>query len=60
MVTILTLILLNFLKWNNPPSIFGSLHYHLKGYQDENLKSVSQRYRAWSDCADVLTGLALY
>ena len=35
-----------FLKWNNPPSIFDTIHYHLKGYQDENLKLVSQQYRA--------------
>ena len=48
------------LKWNNPPSIFGPIHYHFKGYPDENLKLVSQQYRAWSDCMDVQTGLALY
>ena len=35
-----------FLKWNNPLYIFGSVHYHFKGYQDENLKLVSQRL-AW-------------
>ena len=40
-----------FLKWNNPPSIFGTLHYH---YRDENL--VSQQYRAWSDCTEVQAG----
>ena len=27
-----------FLKWNNPASIFGTVHYNIKGYQDENLK----------------------
>ena len=26
-----------FLKWNNQPSIFGTIHYHFQGYQDENL-----------------------
>ena len=26
-----------FLKWNNPNSIFGTVHYHFLGYQDENL-----------------------
>ena len=31
-----------------------------KGYQDVNLKLVSQQNRAWSDCTDVQTGLALY
>ena len=33
-----------FLKWNNPPSIFGTVHYHFKGYQDGKLKLVSQQY----------------
>ena len=27
-----------FLKWNNPPYILGTFHYHFWGYQDENLK----------------------
>ena len=49
-----------FFKWNNPPSIFGTVHYHFYGYQDENLKLVSQQYRAWTDCTDVQAGLALY
>ena len=49
-----------FLKWNNPPSIYDTVHYHFKGYQDGNLKSVSQQYRAWSECTDVQSGLALY
>ena len=31
-----------FLKWNNPPSIFGTIHYHFYGYQDEKLKLISQ------------------
>ena len=39
-----------YLKWNNPSYIFGTVHYHFQGYQDENLKLVSQQYRAWSDC----------
>ena len=33
-----------FLKWNNPSSIYRTFHYHFKGYQDENLKLVSQQY----------------
>ena len=49
-----------FLKWNNPPSTFGTVHYHFKGYQDENLKFVSQPFRAWSDYTDVYAGLTLY
>ena len=49
-----------FHKWKNPPSIFGTIHYHFKGYQDEKLKLVSQQYRAWSDYTDVQAGLALY
>ena len=49
-----------FLKWHNPSSIFGIVHYHFKGYQDGNMKMVSQQYRAWSDCTDVQVGLALY
>ena len=35
-----------FLKWNNPTSIYRTFHYHFLGYQDENLKLVSQQYRA--------------
>ena len=31
-----------FHKWKNPPSIFGTIHFHFWGYQDENLKLVSQ------------------
>ena len=49
-----------FLQRNNPPYIFGSVHYHFKRYQNKNLKLVSQQYRAWSDCTDVQAGLALY
>ena len=49
-----------FLKWNNPSDIFGTVHYHFQGYEDENLKLVSQQYRAWSDWTDVQAGLALY
>ena len=33
--------------------------YYL-GYQDENLKLISQKCRAWSDCTDVHDGLTLY
>ena len=56
---LLTLNLPNFLNgiiifhfWNCPLSFMG--------YQDENLKLVSQQYRAWSDCTDVQAGLAQY
>ena len=49
-----------FLKWNNPPSIIGTVHYHFYVYQDENLKLASQQYRARPDCTDVRTNLALY
>ena len=49
-----------FRKWNNPFYIFGTVHYHFLGYQDENVKLISQQYRAWSDCTDVHAGLALY
>ena len=41
----LTLNLLNFLKWR---------------YQNENLKLITQQYRAWLDCIETLAGLALY
>ena len=27
-----------FLEWNNAPYIFGTVHYHFKEYQGENLK----------------------
>ena len=49
-----------FLKWNDPPSIFRTAHYQFQGYQDKNLKLVSQQYRTWSDSTDLQTGLALY
>ena len=39
---------------------FGTVYYHFQGHQDENLKMVSQQYRAWLDCTDVQAGLALY
>ena len=29
-----------FLKWNNPPFIYGTFHYHFSGYQDENLVGI--------------------
>ena len=41
-------------------SIFATVHYHFKGYQDGNLKLVSQQYRAWSDCTEEQASLALY
>ena len=37
-------------KWNNPPYIFGTLHYNFSDivvqylFLDENLKSVNQQY----------------
>ena len=56
---LLTNNLLNFLN--------GLVHLHflecplsvLEIYQVENLKLVSQQYRAWSDCRHMQTGLAL-
>ena len=39
---------------------FWNLRWYLQRLQDENFKSVSQQYRAWSDCTDVQTGLTLY
>ena len=44
----------------DPLSISGIAHYHFKRYQDEIFKMVSQQYRAWSDCPDMLAGLAIY
>ena len=44
-----------FLKWNNPPSIYGTFHYQFKGYQDENLMLVSP-----GQTARMQSGLALY
>ena len=29
-----------YLKWNNSPFIFGTIHYHFKGCPDESLKLV--------------------
>ena len=29
-----------FFKWNNPPSIYGTFHFHFKAYQDEYFKLV--------------------
>ena len=46
-----------FLKWNNPPYIFGTFYCHFLG---ENLKLVSQQYRAWSDCTNMQAGLVLF
>ena len=56
----LTLNLSNFSKWNNPTSIFGTVHFHFKDLKNENLKLVSQQYRAWSDCTGAQVGLVLY
>ena len=44
---LLTLFMPNFLnRKNNPPSFFGTVNYHCKGYQDRNFKLISQQYRA--------------
>ena len=48
------------LKLNYPHSIIWTAHYHFQGYQDGNLKLVSQKYGAWSDCMDVQASLTLY
>ena len=49
-----------FHKWNNLSCIFWHSPLSFWGYQDENFQLVSQQYRAWSDCTDVQSGLALY
>ena len=38
----LTLNLAEFFKWNNPPSIYGTVHYNLK-----DIKIRTSQYRAW-------------
>ena len=43
-----------FLKWNNPPYIFGTVHYHFRDIKTRTLL-VSQ-----SDYTNMLAGLALY
>ena len=48
-----------FHKWKNP-LLALIIYYHFYGYQDENLKLVSQQYRAWSYFKDVQAGLAQY
>ena len=50
-----------FLKWNNTPSSFGTIHFHFSDIQMRT-KLVSQQYTciAWADWADVQAGLALY
>ena len=57
----LTLNLLNFQNGIIHRTFFGTAHYHLKGYQDDNLKLVSQQYRACRlhGCALTLTLLEL-
>ena len=49
-----------FLKWNNPPSIFGTNHYNFQGYQCENFKLVSQHCIAWSDCTSFHLKQSIY
>ena len=56
----LTLNLLNFLKWNNPTSIFGDVQYNFRDIKMRTEKFVSQQYRGWLDCTDVQAGLTLY
>ena len=53
---LLTLNLMNFFPF------FETVHYHCQGYQDENLKMVTQQYsiQAFSDCMEVQARLALY
>ena len=57
--------LMIFFKWNNQIHLpfFGTVHYHFKGYEDQNLKLVSLQYRlnglTWSDFKDVQTDLRL-
>ena len=60
MVITLTLNLLNFHLWNTPFFFWNSALSILGIYLDENLKLVSQQYRARLDCTDVHAGLALY
>ena len=49
-----------FLKWNNPSSIFGTVHFHFRDIKIRTWSWVSQQYRAWSDCMNVQACLALY
>ena len=58
-IAVLTLHLLFFNELVHLP-LFRTVHYHFWGYQVENLKMVSQQYRAWTDCTNVPAGLALY
>ena len=44
----------------NPYSFLALSIIIFRDIQYENLKLVSQQYRAWSDCKDVQAGLALY
>ena len=55
----LTLNLLNFLNGLVYLPFFGTLHFHFQGYLDMNLELDSQQYKAWSDCIDVQSSLAL-
>ena len=56
----LTLNMLNFLKWNDLSSIFGTVNYHSLGYQMRIWKLVSQQNRAWSDCTNGRLAWLLY
>ena len=48
-----------FLKGNNQPSIFGTVHFHFKDIKVRTyMKLVSQQYRDWSDCTNVQADLA--
>ena len=53
LVYMLTLTMPNFLgkKWNNPPYIFGTVHYHLLDVKVKSWCWLQYRvqYRAWSD-----------
>ena len=49
-----------FLKWNNPSSTFGTIHYHFRDIKMKTWVLVSQQYMALSDCTNVQADLALY
>ena len=44
-----------FVKWTCPPSIFGTVHYQFKGYQEKNLRvgqATVQNLVRMHKCAD--------
>ena len=55
------LICCQFLKWNNPSSIFGTVKVIIfRDIRMRTWKLFSQQYRDWSDCTDMQASLALY